>query len=86
MATEIDNFSLYSIAQLYFFLNRSSIGNSCPYKIISVKIRAFCIFVVCEQAVIKSGRVYRVWLSVKCIWFPLSFLKAAAVDKTKKAI
>ncbi len=34
----------------------------------------------------KSGRVYRVRLSVKCIWFPLSFLKAAAVDKTKKAI
>ena len=34
----------------------------------------------------KSGRVYRVRLSVKCIWFPLSFLKAAAVDKTKKAM
>ena len=55
MATEIDNFSLYSIAELYFFLNSSLIGNSCPHKIVSVKIRAFCIFVVCEQAVIKAA-------------------------------
>lgn len=46
MATEIDNFSLYNIAQLYFFLNSSLIGNS---------FRAFCIFVVCEQAVIKAA-------------------------------
>ena len=48
MATEIDNFSLYNIAQLYFFLNSSLIGNS---------FRAFCIFVVCEQAVIKAESV-----------------------------
>ena len=55
MATEIDNFSLYSIAQLYFFLNSSSIGNSCTHKIVSIEIRVFCIFAVCEQAVIKAA-------------------------------
>ena len=65
----------------------SRVPHSPPKKQdIAKAVSCFCIFVVCEQAVIKSGRVYRFCVSVKCIWFPLSFLKAAAVDKTKKTI
>ena len=46
----------------------SRVPHSPPKKQdIAKAMSCFCIFVVCEQAVIKSGRVYRVWLSVKCI-------------------